>query len=99
MCGGIVIGVARRVGSDWVLLNVEGTGKDAGVCVTRRVIEKDATNGETVEIGIGDEIWWYQDKIAWTPAGIDDRPIREQGRSWDIRLRRYRGPVETIQQL
>lgn len=100
MSGGIVIGIARRKDSpDYVTVNVEGTGSNAGKFSSMRVIEIDTRTGEVVEIGVDDELWWYQGNVVWTPAGIKNRPGGDQGKSWDIRLRQHTGKTNPVQQI
>lgn len=97
MQGGIIVGLVRR--ADHTLINVEGTGNHAGKFASRRVVEVDAKTGEPVEIGLDDEVWWYQNNVVWTPADCMDRSPRAQGRAWDIRLTRFTGKVELVQQV
>jgi hypothetical protein len=87
MVGGIVAGIAR--GEQDTLLNIEDKVYSVPDVCAVRVIERRIDNSQSIEIGIGDSIWWQSGRCYWTPkatkdAGID--PGVDCGKTWDIAL-------------
>jgi len=89
MVGGIVIGLARS--TDDTLVYVHDTGRGYGDHCSIRVVERRKDNGEPVEIGIGDSIWWQSRDAMWTPKAVKDAGIDPGvgcSKDWDIHLPR-----------
>lgn len=89
MVGGKVIGIARPKASDsarGTLLQVQDTRYKRDTCAVR-VIERRIDNGDTVEINLGDQVWWQCGEVMWTPDSVrPHNPGQGCGSKWDIRL-------------
>lgn len=89
MVGGTVIGIARPVGpeaEEGTLLHVRDTTYKNDTCCVR-VVERRKDNGESIEIGIGDSVWWQCGEVMWTPLSVrPHNPGQGCGSKWDIRL-------------
>lgn len=89
MVGGTVIGLAR--GPESTLVHVEERHYRIPDRCSIRVVERRRDNGEAVEIGIGDSIWWQGRDAMWTPKAVRESGIDTGvgcGRTWDIILPR-----------
>jgi hypothetical protein len=90
MVGGIVIGLAR--GPEDTLVHCQDTGRGySNDRLSIRVIERRRDNGEPVEIGVGDSIWWQGRDAMWTPKAVKDAGIDPGvgcAKDWDIALPR-----------
>jgi hypothetical protein len=85
MVGGRVIGIAR--GKDDTLLHVRDNRYKTDVCAVR-CVERRAETGQSVEIAVGDEVWWQCGQVMWTPrsAKVNYDPGVGCGTLWDIVL-------------
>jgi hypothetical protein len=84
MIGGRVIGCAYSTDGETVLLNVEGSGDQAGQEFAVRVQVRIGC-----EVTPGDLLWWHGDAVLWTPEFRvlpPDNP--KSGIHYDVSLQR-----------
>lgn len=67
MVGGIVIGIARGEGP--TLLHVQGTEGERSTRCSIRCEERRRSDGETVEVSLGDQVWWQCGTVYLTASG------------------------------
>jgi hypothetical protein len=87
MVGGTVIGLAR--GPESTLVHVQDTGDYKHDRCSVRVTEKRKDTGESVQIGLGDSVWWQSGEVMWTPLAVKEAGIDwgvDCGKAWDIAL-------------
>lgn len=80
MVGGKVIGLVRKPGGV-TMLHVLDTRSTDQVCVDVR--EERVGSGDSIEIAIGDSVWWQGDMVLWTPSYSAERRC---GDDFDIPL-------------
>jgi hypothetical protein len=80
MVGGNVVGLARRPGGV-TMLHVRDTRSTDRICVDVR--EERLNGGGSVEIAVGDSVWWQSGIVLWTPAYSNRRRC---GDDFDIQL-------------
>jgi hypothetical protein len=85
MVGGIVIGIARTNRDTFLHIQGMYNGHDE---YSVRIVEKRKSDGQSVVIKLGDEIWWQSHDAMWTPATSDPHHHTDRGKTWDIVLTR-----------
>ncbi len=79
MVGGVVIEVSEIKSMPWALFVDCHETAYRDTCAV--LIEK---NTVSLQISIGDSVWWQNGKVMWTPSANIGKPNNKQGIDFDI---------------